>query len=271
MIYNSDRLKDTNFIMEILKMEILKMKYYLLPILLLAYSGCSSKNDYILFNQAQKQQSKEILQSSNVKFEYKIRPQDRISILVYKHPELSTTTNLNSLQQEKGLLVNSNGYIRLPLVKKIKILGLTQTEAEEKISDAYRTYLKHPDIQIEVLNKRAYIIGEVARPGEVKLDNERLTLLQMIAFAGDLKDTANRHSILVLKSDDSSKVRTRVVDLTDPNSLMTANLMVEPNDIVYVMPNDMKAFNTRVNEVSPIFQLISNILQPFVNIKFLSQ
>ena len=246
------------------------MKYYLLPILLLAYSGCSSKNDYVLFNQAPKQQNKEILQSPNVKFEYKIRPNDRISILVYKHPELSTTTNLNSLQQEKGLLVNSKGYLRLPLVHKIKVTGLTQTEAEEKISDAYRVYLKHPDIQIEVLNKRAYIIGEVTRPGEIKLDNERLPLLQMIATAGDLKDTANRHSILVLRGDDSGKVRSRVVDLTDPNSLITANLMIEPNDIVYVMPNDMKAFNTRVNEISPIFKLISNVLQPFVNIKFLS-
>ncbi|HFU75245.1 MAG TPA: hypothetical protein ENK66_03265 [Arcobacter sp.] len=67
-----------------------------------------------------------------------------------------------------------------------------------------------------------------------------------------------------------SKVHTKIVNLTDTNAILTANIMIEPNDIVYVMPNNMKAFNTNVNEISPVFQLISSILQPFVNIKFLS-
>jgi len=52
--------------------------------------------------------------------------------------------------------------------------------------------------------------------------------------------------------------------------MVAANLMIKPNDIIYVMPNDMKAFNNKVNEISPVFRLISSILQPFVNIKFLS-
>jgi polysaccharide export outer membrane protein len=246
------------------------MKYYLLPILLLAFTGCSTKDDYVLFNQAEKPQSQEILQSSDIQFEYKILPHDRISVMVYKHPELSTTMTLNSLQQEKGLLVNSKGTIRLPLVDKIKIAGLTQTEAEDKISKAFATYLKHPDVQIEVMNKRAYVVGEVNKPGEIKLENERLTLLQILAVAGDLTIHANRKSILIFKGGDAKHVRTRVINLTDKNSLLSANLMVEPNDIVYVMPNDMKAFNNTVQEISPIFSLIGNILSPFVSIKFLS-
>jgi len=231
--------------------------------------GCSSKEDYILFNQAEKQQSQEVLTPPNIQFEYKIRPHDRISIMVYNHPELSTRSNIN-MQEEKGLLVNSQGYIRLPLVKKIKITGLTQTEAEEKLSNSYSVYLKHPDIQLEVLNKRAYIIGEVNKPGEVALENERLSLLQTIAFAGDLTDHANRKSILIFKGNDAEHIHSRVVNLTDKNSLLTANLMIEPNDIVYVMPNNMKAFNNSVNEISPVFRLIGNILSPFVSIKYLA-
>jgi len=245
------------------------MKYYLLPILILTFVGCSSKADYILFNQAEKKQSQEVLTPQNVQFEYKIRPHDRISIMVYHHPELSTRSNIN-MQEEKGLLVNSKGYIRLPLVKKIQIMGLTQTEAEEKLSDSFGVYLKHPDIQLEVLNKRAYIIGEVNKPGEIALENERLSLLQTIAYAGDLTDHADRTAILIFKSDDTEHIRSRTVNLTDQNSLLTANLMIEPNDIVYVMPNNMKAFNNSVNEISPIFRLIGNILSPFVSIKYLA-
>jgi polysaccharide export outer membrane protein len=245
------------------------MKHFLLIFTLIAFSACSAKDDYVLFNQAQKAQNNEMLQSSNIAFEYKILPHDRISIIVYKHPELSTTS-MNNIQEEKGLLVNSKGILRLPLIRKVKISGLTQTEAEEKISAAFGTYLKHPDVQLEVLNKRIYVIGEVRRPGEIELRNERLTLLQALALAGDLTTEANRKSILVLKSGDSKKVRTQIVNLTNVNSLMTANLMIEPNDIVYVMPNNMKVFNNQVNEVAPIFNLIGSVLNPFLTLKILS-
>lgn len=246
------------------------MKYFLFIPIIIAFSACSSKDDYILFHQAQQKQKEVKSEIKEVKFEYKIQPHDRISIIVYKHPELSSTTVGNS-EFERGLLVNSEGFLRLPLIKKIHIAGLSQTVAEEKISNAYRTYLKHPDIQVEVINKRAYVIGEVNQPGEIALENERLTLLQILAKAGDITESANRSSILILKNGQMSTVNTKVVNLTDKNAILTANLMIEPNDIVYVMPNGMKAFNTKVNEISPVFQLISNILQPFVNIKFLSQ
>lgn len=245
------------------------MKHFLLIFTIIALSACSSKDDYILFNQTNNSNQVSTTQIENIDFEYKIRPHDRISIIVYKHPELSSTTIGNS-QFERGILVNSKGFLRLPLIRRIQIAGLSQTEAENKISAAYSTYLKHPNIQVEVINKRAYVIGEVRNPGEIVLLNEQIPLLQILAKAGDLTDQANRQSILILRTVGNSKVNSRVVNLTDINSIMTANLMIQPNDIVYVMPNGMKAFNNKVNEITPVFRLISNILQPFVNIKFLS-
>jgi polysaccharide export outer membrane protein len=251
------------------------MKNYLLILsfISIGFSGCSNKENYLLFNKAELNQPVntkpvESTTVSNVQFEYKIQPHDRISVIVYKHPELSTS-NVNR-QTERGILVNSRGELRMPLVKRVKIAGLTQTEAEDKLSQALSTYIKSPDVQLEVMNQRAYVVGEVKSPGEIPLDNERLTLLQAIAKSGDLTDSANRQSILIFKGGDTAKVHTRVVNLTDVNSLKTANLMIQPNDIVYVMPNDMKAFNVGVTEISPVFRLIGDILQPFVSIKYLS-
>ena len=253
------------------------MKNYLLIIsfISIGFSGCSTKNDYLLFNKAELNQpanttSPQTQESTvnNIQFDYKIQPHDRISVIVYKHPELSTS-NIN-LPQERGILVNSKGNLRMPLIRTIHIAGLTQTEAEDKLSEALGTYIKSPDVQLEVLNQRAYVIGEVKNPGEIPLENERLTLLQAIAKSGDLTDSANRKSILIFRGGDTSSVHTSVVNLTDVNSLKTANLMIKPNDIVYVMPNGMKAFNVGVDEISPVFRLVSNILQPFVSIKFLS-
>ena len=245
------------------------MKYFLLA-MVIAFSGCSSKNDYILFNKVTPSKSKKITTTlKNIDFEYKIQPHDRLSIIIYKHPELSSINSAYA-QQERGLLIDSKGDIRLPLIKKIHLAGLTQPEAEAALTEAYKVYLKKPDIHLEVINKRAYVIGEVKSPGEITLDNEQLPLLQLLARAGDLTDQANRDSILVMRKTSNSEVTSTIVSLTDINSIISANIMIKPNDIVYVMPNGMKAFNTQVNEISPVFRLISNILQPFVNIKFLS-
>lgn len=245
------------------------MKHFLLIFIIIAFSACSSKNDYVLFNQANTSNEVSISKLDNVEFEYKIRPHDRMSILVYKHPELSSI-NPSFAQTERGLLIDSKGYIRLPLIKKIQLAGLTQPQAEKKLSAAYSMYLKDPDIHLEIINKRAYVIGEVNIPGEIVLENEQLPLLHLLAKAGDLTNQANRSSILILKGSTTSTVSTQIVNLTDANSIITANIMIKPNDIVYVMPNGMKAFNTKINEITPVFQLISNILQPFVNIRFLS-
>ncbi|RUM69429.1 MAG: hypothetical protein DSZ07_04615 [Sulfurovum sp.] len=252
------------------------MRIFILTLLLFGFTACTTKKDFVLFNQVKiennntQQISKETLnQLNSIQFEYKIQPHDRISLIVYKHADLSTST-INSQQQERGLLVNSRGDIRVPLIKSVHLAGLTQTEAEDAIENALQVYIKKPDVQVEVLNKKAYIIGEVKNPGEIKLINEQITLLQLIAKAGDLTDTANRQSILIIRKGDNSRSKTEVVNLTDINSLKMANLMIKPNDIVYVTPNNMKAFNTGIKEIDPIFNLIGHVLTPFVSIKFLS-
>jgi len=248
------------------------VRYMLYFLLLILMSGCSNKKEFILFNQVDLNKSKssdvEISEFSNIQFEYKIIPHDRVSLIIYKHPELSPTT-LGNRTSDRGILINAKGDIRLPLVKSIHIAGLTQTEAQEKIENAFQRYIKSPDIYFEVLNKRAYVVGEVNSPGEIELLNEKINLIQILARAGDLKDSANKKSITILRSG-KDKINSQIVNLTDFNSLKTANLMIRPNDVVYVLPNDMKVFNAKINEINPVFRLISNALSPFITIKILS-
>lgn len=239
----------------------------------LAMAGCTTKEDFVLFhdtNISTPDAQKNVLDlSSAPRYEYKIQPHDRISITMYNHPELGTTSVASQKQDVSGVLVNSRGNVRLPLIKTIHVAGLSQTAAQRKIEKAYGAYLEDAEVYLEVLNKRAYILGEVNKPGEVRLFNEKTSLIQLIAKSGDLKDTANRHAIVVLKAR-GNKVYTETVDLTGPNSIRMASLMIYPNDIVYVAPNNIKSINVGVNEINPSLQLISNILSPIVAVKYLA-
>ena len=248
------------------------MKYVILSLIVaLGISGCSTKEDLVLFNEtniSSEQAQNSVTVISDPKFEYRIRPHDRISILMYNHPELGTTTVLSQRDDNTGVLVDSKGYVRLPLVKSIHIAGLTQPVAQAKIEKAYTAYLEDAELSLQVLNKRAYIIGEVKNPGEIKLFNEKAPLLQVLAQAGDLTDYANRHAIVIMKRRGNT-VQTETLDLTGVNSIKLASTMIYPNDVIYVTPNSMKAFNIGVSEISPVFGLVTDITQPIVNIRYL--
>jgi len=249
-------------------------------IIFITLTGCSLKDEFVLLNQsstineASKQENlnKTVeTRIDNAQFEYKIRPHDRVSIITYRHPELST--NAGQVGAEgglgQGLLVNSQGIIRLPLINDVKIAGLSQPEAQLKLEKEFREYLRHPSVQVEVLNKRAFILGEVNRPGPIALRNEQIPLLQLLSIAGDLTTSANRQSIIILKNQGST-VQTKVISLVGRDSLITANQMIQPNDVIYVTPKGMSIFNNKVNEINPIFQLVANALTPFLTIRLLT-
>jgi len=244
-------------------------KFTILFILFFISTGCSSKKNIILFNNYDSNQTNKGIKLDKIKFTYKIVPHDRISLSTYKQPDL-TTINGQNPSQERGILVNSEGYIRIPLVRDIKVAGLTQREASNKIESRLREYIKYPEVSLEVINKRAYIIGEVNKPGEIPLNNEKLSLIKMIAKAGDLTNYANRSSILVLKTY-NGKVVPKIIDLTNINSIKMINFTIQPNDIVYVMPNNMKSFNVGLQQTTPILNVVSNILRTFINIEYLSK
>ncbi len=239
----------------------------------LAMAGCSTKEDLILFNETNvtlpNARNSVTDLSREARYEYRIVPHDRISITMYNHPELGTTSVQSQRQDVNGVLVNSKGYVRLPLVKSIHVAGLTQTQAQRKIEKAYGTFLEDAEVSLEVLNKRAYILGEVNKPGPVMLFNEKATLIQILAQAGDLTDSANRHAIVIMKHR-RNKLHTQTVDLTGANALKVATMMIYPNDVIYVTPTNMKAYNQGLRELSPAFQFAGTVLQPLVNIKYLS-
>ena len=232
-------------------------KTIFITIFAILISGCTG--GHLLQNSYQlKNKEKQIAHSTpkvyhNVSFEYKIAPHDRIAVSVYMHPELSS----------KAALIDSRGNAMLPLVNSIHLAGLTQPQAARKLQSAYGRYLKRSSVQLEVINKKAFVVGEVGSPGPIALPNEEMPLLQAIASARGFRDTSNRGKIVVIrKSGQNSKVN--IVDLTNITSLSYANMMIRPGDVVYVTPNTLKDINLNI---MPIFKIASTSLSTFLYFK----
>ena len=251
----------------------LKNLVFVIVSFLFLLQGCGDKSNYVLLQSEKKSINNEL--SVKQSYEYIILPQDRLKIAIYKNPELTGESSYGSSQlgqdmQNTGVLVDTKGYISLPLVNHIKVAGLTQTEASDLITQRYKRYLKIPTVYVEVLNKRVYVIGEVKKPGPVKVDREKVTLLEALAFAGDLTDAAIRDNILILSRNSQNKPYMRSVDLTNFDHLSMTNMILRPNDVVYVQPDGWKEYKVASDNFTAPFKTIAEIASPFVQIKYLT-
>ena len=245
----------------------LKKKLILLAATALIFGGCNGYE----YKLAQTKNPIGEQKVSDRSIEYLILPQDRLEIALYKDPQQGAEVAgaLGQSMNPNGILVDASGYVALPLIGKVKVAGLTQTQAADRITAQYKQYLNTPSVYLEVLNKRVFVLGEVKSPGVVKLDKEKMTLFEALAFAGDLTDDAVRNEIIILSNSQTKGMQMRKVDLVNFDKMRYASLMLRPNDIVYVQPDEWKQFKVASDNFTTPFETITKIASPFVTLKYL--
>ena len=243
-----------------------------IAILLIFFSGCSWKTDqYVLFNKNvnETQLTNNTFRSS---YEYKIIPDNRLSVLVYNHPELSTRDVRAAIDpnNERGILIATDGTIDLPLIGVIKVAGLTLREASNLLSKEYSRYIKNAHVTLDILNKRVYVMGEVRTPGQIPITGNTINIIEAIAQSGDFTDFALKNSIKIIRGS-AKKPIVQSVDLTKINTLASNSLYLYPNDVVYVMPNDSRKRNLAIAESVPGITVASQILTMLLTGKYLTE
>lgn len=147
--------------------------------------------------------------------------------------------------QTPGYLIDQDGFIRFPVLGKIAVAGLTKKELREYIREELisKRLLMEPIVDIRFMNFKVSVLGEVNQPAVFTIPNEKVTLLEALGMAGDMTIYAQRNNVLLISEEDGIK-STRRIDLTSDELFTSPNYYLQPNDIVYVQPNDRKVRNT---------------------------
>jgi polysaccharide export outer membrane protein len=140
-----------------------------------------------------------------------------------------------------SFLVDNNGNVTLPLIGDMNFRGLTIKEARARLKEKMKAYLLDPFVDIKFLTFRVTILGEVSRPGEYVVSNEKANIINVIAMAGDLTDNGDRRKVMVLRGDLKNPY-TYNVNLTDSKSFQTPGFKLKPNDVIYIEPIKRKFF-----------------------------
>ncbi len=230
------------------------IRSFFLLLLIIGINGCSSKK-HQLFT---KHQTPYVTKGFYQNRDYLIKPHDRISILVYQYPELGTFRE--GFQRDNGIEVTSGGTVLLPLVGRIKVAGMTKEMLENKLYQLYSQYLENsPAVKVEVLNKKVYVMGEVKNPGALEFDRQSfLTPVKAIAQRGGLTDTAKRSQVLIVRGN-RHHYDIAILDLTDMQSMAQNNVVLQPEDIIYVAHSSVKDFNLPLTGMEPFISMINTV------------
>lgn len=153
-----------------------------------------------------------------------------------------------------GYLVDQEGFIRFPILGKIKAAGKAKQQLREEITRELveRKLLLEPIVDIRYLNFRVSVLGEVKNPSVVTIPSENVTLLEALGLAGDLTVYAIRDNILLIREEDNVRKLVRL-DLTSNEIFTSPYYHLKSNDIIYVEANKSKVASTsRVNQWLPI-------------------
>jgi polysaccharide export outer membrane protein len=165
-----------------------------------------------------------------------------------------------------GYLVDPQGYIEFPMLGKIKVAGYTRFGLQNHIKSELSTkgLVKEPNVIIRFTQIRINVLGEVRNPGTKLFFNDRISLLDALAAAGDLNERGRRDRIIIIREHEGS-FKTIRASLLDAGFMNSEAFQLQQNDVVYVYANDIKLREAGVNPVvTRDIGLVSSVLSIFV-------
>ena len=159
--------------------------------------------------------------------------------------------------------VTSDGYIPFPVLGNVYCKGMTKQQLKAELDSRLKQYLTDPVVTVRHLNFNISILGDVGSPGQKTSSTERLNIFQALALAGDMRDSANRTNVKLIRySEESGKDITYNLDLSEASIVNSPYYYLQQNDILYVEPDKNKqiAANTTNPNRGLFLQLMGVVL-----------
>ena len=228
-----------------------------LGIALLSATSCGTPKDVAYFQDLNNNPDTVITLQNRV---ITVKPTDKIYIGVKsKDPQISQLFNLiggttgssaNDMSQDAYYYtVDSKGDIDFPVVGKIQVAGLTREEIAEKVKKSLvdASLVKDPTVTVSLSNLHYSMMGEVAKPGQYAIEEEKVTILDAISKAGDLTIQGKRNDVMVLRQENGHQKIYKINLCSGRDIFNSPAYYLQQNDVVYVTPNDTKKRSSTLN------------------------
>ncbi|MCS6980605.1 MAG: polysaccharide biosynthesis/export family protein [Flavobacteriales bacterium] len=134
--------------------------------------------------------------------------------------------------------VEYDGTIKLPLVGRLKVQGMYVRQLEDTLERIFSKHYRDPYVQVKVLNQRVIVFpGQGGSAKVVRFENPNMTLFEAIASSGGLSRGAKAYRIKLIRGD-LKNPKIYLINLATIEGMKDADLVLRPNDIIYVEPQE---------------------------------
>jgi polysaccharide export outer membrane protein len=129
--------------------------------------------------------------------------------------------------------IGPDGRISLPLIHDFTVIGLTNPQLTQLITQKLSAYLNDPVVNVQLLrnnSKKYTIIGGVGKPGPYPLTQET-TVLDALAACGGFHEFANQKDIVIRRG--TKEFHFNMKDAMKGKH-MDLNINLQDGDIIYV-------------------------------------
>jgi len=213
---------------------------------------------------------------------YKISPNDFLNMRLFSQDgfhiiDLTNQSNTTGSSSGGGsstagittsidYLVESDGYVKLPVIGRTQVSGLTIREATEMLEKVYSKFYIRPYILLAVDNRRVIVFpGDPGTAKVIPLVNNNTTVIEALALAGGLTESGKAKEVKLIRGD-PAKPQVYLIDLATISGIKEGNTILQANDIIYVTPQRRPTL-ALLERITPVLTGITTILLTIVLIK----
>ena len=217
----------------------------LFAVIIFIFSSCVPIKKQIYMQQAEEESHKIEYVNDNMP-SYTLQPGNNLYIRVFSiEEEMAEFFNFGmgsggNIYYDAAVYLNSysvneEGIVELPFIGGLYVKDMTLEEAKDVIQKKVNEYLINTMIVVKLVNYNVTVVGEVQRPSQFKVYQDRINIYEILGMAGDMTTYAKRDEvILVRKTEKGSKVHR--LNLLSDEILESEFFYMMPDDIVYVQP-----------------------------------
>jgi polysaccharide export outer membrane protein len=232
----------------------MKSKLYIYIIILI---GMSSLTSCITGKQKKYMQKDGVAQYQMTDFEqYRLCVNDEITYYLmtanqetqYFYNSGTQGANLNNSRYR----IYEDGNVILPTIGPVRILGMTEREAEREITQKFKSVVSDAEVKVALVNNFFYVQGDRGK-GQFFMYKENLNIFQALAMAGDISSTGDKEHIKIIRKGTDGIDVVKTFDLRSESIIESEYYYIKPNDVIYIPTNSNSFF--RVDSVSSFMSL----------------
>jgi len=166
-------------------------------------------------------------------YTYLVAPSDVLLVTVWNHPELNNPSG-QLTNELAGRTVRSDGTFFYPYIGQVKAEGRTVSEIRQEMATRLNDYLTDPQVDVAVMRfrgRKAYVVGQVEKPGPVSITDDPLYITTLVTQAGGLTEAADLSGVILNRD---GELRPLDLFALYYQGDMSQNLLLKDGDIINV-------------------------------------